>query len=95
MKIVDRKRHFAISTDDFFATVWFRSSTSINEQNEIDNEKGIRVYRSVRHTDASDQDQRTTLPQGLRKRLERSYLTEWCTSTYRARADCENKHSLL
>lgn len=55
---------------DFLATVSF-TSTSINEQNEIDNEKGIRVYRSVRHADASDQDQRTTLPRGLRKILEK------------------------
>lgn len=48
-----------------------RQSTSIDEQNETDNEKRIRVYRSARHADASDQDQRTTLPQGLRKILEK------------------------
>ncbi|EFN73988.1 hypothetical protein EAG_05668 [Camponotus floridanus] len=63
------RERFTISTGDFL-TVSF-TSTSINEQNEVDNEKGIRVYRSVRHADASDQDQRTTLPRGLRKILEK------------------------
>jgi len=69
-------------------------STSVDEQKGNQQREENRVYQSAKHVDAPTKSKGPPCRRGW-ERDPRSYLTEWCTSTYRARADCENKHSLL